>query len=104
MSLFAICTPYQPPAKEFIPLETIVEKYFPNWGYQLQLKSGEVEKVINSKEKIRQFLNTMYGGRTPDGKPGFTTNGGLIFENLDKIGPTPLLGPQVHLDLLVTPK
>ncbi|MCJ1358776.1 MAG: hypothetical protein MMC33_008776 [Icmadophila ericetorum] len=93
-SVIAVCTPYQPPAKEFIPLEMIVKKYFPNWGYQLQLKSGEVEKVINSREKIRQFLNTMYGGRTPNGKPGFSTNQGLIFENLGSTGPTPLLTVQ----------
>jgi hypothetical protein len=34
-------------------------------------KSGEVEKVIRSKDEVRQFLLALYGGRTEAGEFGF---------------------------------
>ena len=63
----------------------------PFWGYQLQLASGEVEKHIQSKDDIRQFLNALYGGKGPNGELGFEVEKGLVFENLPKLGRTRLL-------------
>ncbi|MCJ1302531.1 hypothetical protein MMC08_005335 [Hypocenomyce scalaris] len=89
--LFSICTPYWPPSKEFVPLEELVKTKVPNFRYQLQLASGEIEKTIISKEQIRQMLNGLYGGRGPNGEVGFTTQQGLLVQNMPKLGPSPLI-------------
>jgi len=78
--IFAICTPYHAPSKSFTPLQTLVQTKLPNFGYQIQLASGEIEKKIQSKEDIRKFLNAMYGGQGSDGEVGFDVRKGLLFE------------------------
>lgn len=77
-------------------LQDAVDTVLPNFGYQLQLGSGEVEEVLDTKQQIRLFLNAMYGGRGPNGEVGFSPNTGIIFENLPKLGPSPLLSEQVR--------
>ena len=93
--LFSVCTPYWPPSKQYISLEDLVKTVLPNFGYQLQLGSGVVEKAISTKEEIRQFLNSLYGGRGAQGEVGFDVVQGANFENLPKLDPTPLLSPKV---------
>ena len=93
--VFSICTPYWAPSKQFIPLEDMVKTVLPNFGYQLQLASGEIEKAIVSKEQIRQFLNGLYGGKGPNGEIGVNVREGVQIENLPKLDPTPLLSPKV---------
>ena len=94
--LFSVCTPYLAPAKgKYVSLQDIVTTVLPNFGYQLQLGSGEVEKVLDSREQIRLFLNAMYGGKGPNGEVGFSPQSGIIFENLPHLGPSPLLSAQV---------
>ena len=73
----------------------MVETKRPNFRYQLQLASGEVEKHIVSKEQIKQFLNGMYGGRGENREAGFDPAQGLLYENLPKLGPTRLLSEEV---------
>jgi len=85
-AIFTICTPFTPPRSTYIPSTVL-----PNFKYQLQLKGPDVEREIVGKEKIRQFLNGMYGGRTPEKKLIFSVDLGVHFENLDKVGPSPLL-------------
>ena len=63
----------------------------PNFGYQLQLASGRLEEAIRSKEQIKQFLNGMYGGRTPNGQPGFSVTSGVNLEALSQLSPTKLV-------------
>ncbi|MCJ1438625.1 hypothetical protein MMC27_008015 [Xylographa pallens] len=79
------------PTKHFVSLEDAVRTVLPQFGYQIHLASGEVEKVIVSKEQIRQFLNALYGGHGPNGEILFSPEKGVIFENLSKIGASPLL-------------
>ena len=93
--LITICTPYIPPAKEYVPLETIVKEWLPNFAYQLQLRGPDVEAKITSREQIKQFLNAAYGGRGPNGEAGFRVTEGVIFQNLPILGPTPLLSAKV---------
>jgi soluble epoxide hydrolase / lipid-phosphate phosphatase len=62
-----------------------------NFGYQLQLRGPDVEKEIQGEEKLRQFLNVMYGGRTPEGRFGFTPEAGILFDVLPNVRPSPLL-------------
>ena len=93
--LFAVCTPYLAPSKDLPPLEELVKTKLPNFGYQLQLASGDVEKVITSRDQLRQFLNALYGGRGPNGEVGFTVQEGLLVQNLAKLGPSPFISEKV---------
>lgn len=95
--VFSICTPYVPPSPIHIPLEAVTQR-LPNFKYQLQFSSGEIEKHLNVEGKdqgnelmIRGFLNGMFGGKTPDGKPSFTTESGTMLDGLDTVGSSPLL-------------
>ncbi|KAG4438667.1 hypothetical protein IFR05_005848 [Cadophora sp. M221] len=85
-AVFSVCTPFGPPRKEFLDSTVL-----PNFKYQIHLRGPEVEAEIVGEEKLRQFLNAMYGGRTPKGAPGFSTSKGVHFDALPEIGPTPLL-------------
>jgi soluble epoxide hydrolase/lipid-phosphate phosphatase len=66
----------------------------PNFKYQIQLAGPEVEATIVGGEKIREFLNGMYGGRSKSGQPPFTVSHGCHFEQLPGIGPSPLLNQE----------
>lgn len=90
--LFSVCTPFIPPAKgSFVPLEEVVNTRLPNFKYQLQLGSGEVQKHVKSKDDISQCLNGIYGGTGKDGARIFSTERGFHFENIGKMGKSPLL-------------
>ncbi|TQS33045.1 hypothetical protein Golomagni_06626, partial [Golovinomyces magnicellulatus] len=94
-AVFSICTPFAAPSKTFTRLEDAVASgVLKNFSYQLQLKGPDVEKNLQSAEKIRQFLNSAYGGQGPNGELGFTVSKGVVFDVLDKIGPTPLLSKE----------
>ena len=94
--LFSVCTPFWAPSKDpYVDLETRTNTVLPNFKYQLQLASGEVEKHVNDRKTIKQFLNGMYGGRGPKGEVVFTTEKGVLFENLAAIGQSPLVSPEV---------
>ena len=94
----SICTPYFPPTRkgsEFVDLEVTIKKALPNFKYQLVLRSGEVEKHIQTKQQIRQFLNGLYGGIGPHGEVGFTVTDGPLFDNLPKLADTELLDKKI---------
>lgn len=92
--VFSICTPFAAPQPTFIPLEAIIASgHLLNFRYQLQLKGPDVEANLQGDEKIRQFLNAIYGGRGPNGEHGFTAAEGVLFDNLPKIGQSPLVSP-----------
>ena len=93
--LFSICTPFWPPTQTFTPLETHVETAMPDWGYQIRLASGEVERRIRSREEIRRFLNAVYGGRAADGAPGFSLTRGPLYEDLAGLDRTPFMGEEM---------
>lgn len=85
-ALFSVCTPYHSPRSDFVDATKA-----PNFKYQLQLRGPDVQAHILGEEKLRQFLNALYGGRGPNGELGFNTSEGCNFEVLPKIGPTRLL-------------
>ncbi|KAJ6164812.1 hypothetical protein N7470_003484 [Penicillium chermesinum] len=89
--LFTVCVPYAPPKEGFIPLEEIVQKSAPNFMYQVQFASGEVEKVIKTKSEIKQFLLSLYGGCTPEREFGFDVTKGVLFDKLPRLLPSRLL-------------
>ena len=90
--IFSICTPYMPPSKDFLSTETLVKSgRLPNFTYQLHLASGDVEKNIKSREQIRMFLNSLFGGVGPNGERGFYTHEGVRFGELPSLRPTELV-------------
>ena len=97
----SICTPFNPPQKDFLPLEDLVKNRIPYFAYQLQFVSGELEKVIKSKDEIRQFLLSLYGGRTPEGKPGFDVFKGAILDRLPGLRRSWVISEDVRLPILI---
>jgi soluble epoxide hydrolase/lipid-phosphate phosphatase len=100
--VFSVCTPYTAPSPMFISTEDMVKGPAPQFGYQLQLASGEVEKKITSREGIRQFLRGMYGGRGPNREVMFSPFKGVLYEELPKIGPSPIITEKVCDPLVCT--
>ncbi|CAM1505474.1 Fc.00g111110.m01.CDS01 [Cosmosporella sp. VM-42] len=93
--VFSVCTPFHAPSLAWISLEDIIASgHLTNFGYQTQLKGTEVETQIQGKEKVRQFLNGMYGGRSPAGEFGFSTQKGILFDTLPHLKKSPLLSEQ----------
>ncbi|POS80480.1 hypothetical protein DHEL01_v201118 [Diaporthe helianthi] len=89
--VFSVCTPYMPPRPEYADLDTVV-RMLPNFRYQVQLAGPDVEREVGSDpDKIRGLLTGIYGARGPAKEHVFTTDKGVIFENLDKMGESPLL-------------
>ncbi|PGH02477.1 hypothetical protein GX51_04645 [Blastomyces parvus] len=92
--LFSVCTPYSPPSKEFISLETLVKTRVPYFGYQLQFVSGDLENKIKSKSDIRQFLLSLYGGRTPTGEFGFDVFKGVLLDKFQHLQKSKLISEE----------
>ncbi|KAI1384630.1 epoxide hydrolase [Hypoxylon trugodes] len=89
--IFSICVPYMPPSPIKMSLEEIVKK-LPNFTYQLQFASPVGEAIMNkSPERIRGLMNGFFGGRTPDGKGPTAINIGIVEENLENIGQSPIV-------------
>jgi len=95
-SVFSMCVPYGPPSPQVMSLEQVV-KAAPNFQYQLQLASGEAEKMIDkSPETLRGFLNGMYGGRTTDNETLFNTDVGIKSPDLlDKVQQSPMVSREM---------
>lgn len=65
----------------------------PQLGYQLQWGSNDrvIESYTKDKTGIRNFLNAVFGGCTPDGKLAFTAELGLEFDKLSTLNQSSLL-------------
>lgn len=73
----------------------MVKYVTPHFAYQLQFQSGELEKVIRSKEIIKQFLLAMYGGRTEDGQVAWVADEGLSLDRVSRVRPSRLMNEEV---------
>ncbi|KAF3902414.1 hypothetical protein ABW20_dc0100252 [Dactylellina cionopaga] len=90
--IFGVCVPYFPPATQYVDLaDQIAAGQLPTFGYQLQLRDPKIDRMLQGPGKIRQMLLALYGGRTPEGEFGFLPTKGLIFENLPRLGLSPLV-------------
>jgi len=85
-ALFSVCTPFGAPRTQYIPATVL-----PNFKYQLQLAGPDVEAHVVGGEKLRQFLNGLYGGKTPNGEPTFDVSHGFHLDKLSEIGQSPLV-------------
>lgn len=93
--LFTACVPYSSPRKDYFSLEESVRTILPHFGYQLQFRSGEVEKSIKGKDDIRNFLSALYGGRTADDdESAFVAEKGVSLGK--RVRPSRLLGAEVR--------
>lgn len=98
--MFVVCTAYTPPHQTFISTEDLVKGPMPQFGYQLHLASGEVEKRIYTKEHMNAFIRGVYGkARTPDKQSLFSPTEGLLFDLLPKLGQTWIMSPKVSSTL-----
>lgn len=89
--VFSVCTPFLPPSPTYLDLPRVVG-LLPNFRYQVQLAGPDVEReVASDPAKIRGLLTGLYGARGPAGEDVFTTDFGVHFEHLDKMGECPLL-------------
>jgi hypothetical protein len=93
--IITVCVPYGPPRAKFTSLDDIVANLFPHWGYQLQFRSGEVEKVVHTKEEIGQFLLALYGGKTSAGEWGFDPRKGIALDKIGQLQPSRVLNGEV---------
>lgn len=83
-----------------MPLEEMAHTVMPNFGYQIQFASGELEKVVQSKEEIKQFLTALLGGRTPEKQVGFEAEKGVLLDHLMRLRHSRLLSEEVSLSVL----
>lgn len=67
----------------------------PNFTYQLQLASGDVEKAIKTRDDIRAFLNGLFGGKGPNGEVAFVAEKGVHLDVLKKLRKTRLFTAEV---------
>lgn len=58
---------------------------------QFGSEDGVIESHTQSKEGIRLFLNSLYGGLTQDGKKAITAASGIDFECLPQLSASKLL-------------
>jgi hypothetical protein len=80
-------------------MDELVARFFPNLGYQLQFRSGEVEKLIRTRDDVQQFLLCMYGGRTAEGEAGWSAEEGIKLDKVGSFRPSPLLKGEVRITL-----
>ncbi|KAI1167975.1 Alpha/Beta hydrolase protein [Nemania serpens] len=93
--VFSVCVPFLPPSSVRMALPELVEK-LPNFRYQLQIAGGGTEDIVaKSPERLRNFVNGMFGGTTPEGKPVFTIETGLLEENADSVEQSPLVSKEM---------
>lgn len=88
-ALFSICTPFFPPyTGTYIPASSM-----PTFKYQLQF-GGELEKLVVGEEKIREFLNAMYGGQGANRQRAFNVKEGYLIDNGPFVRPNLLLNKE----------
>jgi soluble epoxide hydrolase/lipid-phosphate phosphatase len=88
-AIFSVSTPFFPPTNQYKPVPTL-----PNFKYQLQLRGPDVEDNIVGHEKLKQFLNGMYEGRSRSGQPFFSPVDGCYLDRLEGLNYSPLLNKE----------
>ncbi|KAJ5307726.1 alpha/beta hydrolase [Penicillium atrosanguineum] len=90
--LLIFVVPYPPPVSKYIAVNDLV-KFRPSFGYMLQFGSedGVIESHTRHRQGIRQFLNSLFGGRTQDGRKAIEAKTGIDFELLPGLSETRLL-------------
>ena len=102
---FTVAIPYLPPwlglYPEWADLSVYVENgTFPTLGYQLQWRDPAADRNFTTAVQVRQLLNTLFGGLTPDGQSALNPSTGLLYDLMPQLGPNPLVNG-TEMDLYV---
>ncbi|KKK13505.1 hypothetical protein ARAM_003522 [Aspergillus rambellii] len=92
--LFTVCVPYKAPARKYFSMEDIVAQGASHFAYQVQFITGDLEKVIRTREEQKQFLNALYGGRTDKQEFAFDVNSGVDLQRLPQVKASRLLSEE----------
>ncbi|KAI1639381.1 epoxide hydrolase [Biscogniauxia mediterranea] len=94
-AVFSYCVPFTPPLPFVMTTEQLAER-MPQFSYQIAFARGDVEAAVGkSPEKVLNFLNGIYGGRTPEGELIFAPEHGIYPERLSSVGPSPFVDPEM---------
>ena len=99
--IFTVCTPYAAPSDAYYPIEALVAGPAPQFGYQIQFASGELERHVRNKEDLDQVLKGFYGG-APPGKLFLSPQKGIDFSILGSCKKPALLDQDVCTAVLGT--
>ncbi|KAH7187256.1 Alpha/Beta hydrolase protein [Fusarium oxysporum] len=83
--IFSVGTPFIPPSRIYRSLDD----------------DALIDKEITDETKIRQFLNAMFGAKSPENEVGFHAAEGILFHNLPKLNQSQLLS-NVEMDYYVS--
>ncbi|KAI5297073.1 hypothetical protein KEM55_005176 [Ascosphaera atra] len=91
--VFTVATPYFAPTEHYVDVADLVERdpRFKSLRYQLQFRSGVVEKVVQTEGDLKKFLNAMLGGKTWNEEFGFTAQEGLLVHTFKDTKRSPLV-------------
>jgi pimeloyl-ACP methyl ester carboxylesterase len=82
-AVFSVCTPIPEPEDTYVPLEDdIAAGKQTNFKYKLQFKGFELESHVQGSEKLHQFFNAAYDGKTAAGEHGVSADNGIILDKL----------------------
>ena len=85
-AVFSVCTPIPEPEDTYVSLEDdIAAGRQANFKYQLQFKGTDLESHVQGTEKLRQFFNAVYNGKTAAGEYGVSADTGIIIDRLPLI-------------------
>ena len=97
--VFSVATPYTGPMDSFVSTEELVKGPLPQFGYQLQLGSEDqtVAKSVRGEQRVRKFLNGLYGGKVEGGGGFLTPETGVDLKVVEdgEVGMSPLLDEKV---------
>ncbi|KNB18669.1 hypothetical protein FOXG_22331 [Fusarium oxysporum f. sp. lycopersici 4287] len=100
--IFSVGTPFIPPSRIYRSLDDVTQREgMKSLRYQLQFQGALIDKEITDETKIRQFLNAMFGAKSPENEVGFHAAEGILFHNLPKLNQSQLLS-NVEMDYYVS--
>ncbi|KNB16769.1 hypothetical protein FOXG_14841 [Fusarium oxysporum f. sp. lycopersici 4287] len=100
--IFSVGTPFIPPSRIYRSLDDVTQREaMKSLRYQLQFQGVLIDKEITDETKIRQFLNAMFGAKSPENEVGFHAAEGILFHNLPKLNQSQWLS-NVEMDYYVS--
>lgn len=94
-------TPWLGPVTEWADTADLVANgTYPTFGYQLQWRDQSIDRNFTTASDFRMMFNTLFGGTTPDGQPGFSPEAGIAYDLMPLIDSNPLVD-EADMDIYV---